>query len=306
MPTADPDLMKAKKTIEVASETWYFWFGLLKKFVEENNHSNVPARHFQDGFFLGKWVSHQRGDYKTGELSNKRIELLENLDNWTWYPQETIFENQFKLVQEYMEIYNKMPTKGHLYKGYNIGEYIDRWRSSKENNRLSKDKIKLIEQLPNFHWYKDEFSFQKNIQDLTIFSKREGHTWPPNKHIESPDGAELGNFALNMRNAYRGTIKTTAKINKERIRALENIPNWTWITQRENDWFVRYSEAKKLLEKTSFKELKKSNKSISDWIYGNFYRGVSNTYPNAEKLFKNLKDADGLNVYKYLKSNKKS
>ena len=293
------------KTIEVASETWYFWFGLLKKFVEENNHSNVPARHFQDGFFLGKWVSHQRGDYKTGELSNKRIELLENLDDWTWYPQETIFENQFKLVKEYMQIYNKMPTKGHLYKGYDIGEYIDRWRKSKENNRLSKDKIQLIEQLQNFHWYKDELSFQKNIQDLTIFSKREGHTWPPNKHKESPDGAELGTFALNMRNAYKGTIKTSVKINKERVRALENIPNWTWITQRENDWFVRYSEAKKLLEKTSYKELKKSNKSISDWIYGNFSRGVSNTYPNAEKLFKNLNDANGLNVYTYLKSNKK-
>ena len=57
------------------------------------------------------------------------------------------------------------------------------------------------------------------------------------------DGAELGTFALNI-NAYKEKNKPSVKINKERIQALENIPNWTWITERENDWFMRYSETK--------------------------------------------------------------
>ena len=91
------------KTIEVASETWLFWFGLLQKYAEENGHANVPGRYFQDGFYLGKWVQHQRSYFKDQTYRKKRINLLNSIDGWSFDPQEDNFEIFFNLLSEYLD-----------------------------------------------------------------------------------------------------------------------------------------------------------------------------------------------------------
>lgn len=49
----------------------------LKKFVETNGHAKVSATYrCDDDFFLGKWVSHRREDFKNGKLSQKYIPFV--------------------------------------------------------------------------------------------------------------------------------------------------------------------------------------------------------------------------------------
>lgn len=55
-------------------------FKHLKKFVDTNGHAKVSAKYrCDDDFFLGKWVSHRRSDFKNGKLSQKHIDELNSL-----------------------------------------------------------------------------------------------------------------------------------------------------------------------------------------------------------------------------------
>lgn len=55
-------------------------FKHLKKFVDTNGHAKVSAKYrCDDDYFLGKWVSHRRSDFKNGKLSQKHIDELNSL-----------------------------------------------------------------------------------------------------------------------------------------------------------------------------------------------------------------------------------
>ena len=64
---------------------WQKNFAALEKYVRENNDALVPQRHKTTaGIFLGSWVGTQRRIYNKGQLSPKRIALLESQKDWTW------------------------------------------------------------------------------------------------------------------------------------------------------------------------------------------------------------------------------
>jgi hypothetical protein len=54
-------------------------FRHLVEFKHANGHVNVPATHALNGFNLGSWVGHRRGDYKKGMLSSDRAKRLEEI-----------------------------------------------------------------------------------------------------------------------------------------------------------------------------------------------------------------------------------
>ena len=56
---------------------------LVEYYKEHGDCKVIASYHCSDGFFLGKWVSHRRGDYKHGKLSQDRIDKLNAL-NFTW------------------------------------------------------------------------------------------------------------------------------------------------------------------------------------------------------------------------------
>jgi hypothetical protein len=57
---------------------------MLAAYVSREGDANIPTKHIEDGFFLGRWASTQRGKYRTNELTKQQIKLLEKLPGWTW------------------------------------------------------------------------------------------------------------------------------------------------------------------------------------------------------------------------------
>ena len=59
---------------------WFIKFDKLKKFYEQNNHSNPISRSE-----LGGWIKHQKERYKSKKLEKDRIKLLEStFHDWLW------------------------------------------------------------------------------------------------------------------------------------------------------------------------------------------------------------------------------
>ena len=67
-------------------DPWAEAYEDLLKFVEREGHAQVHWKHIENGRVLGKWVSHQRANYKLGELNSDQISKLEQLPGWEWSP----------------------------------------------------------------------------------------------------------------------------------------------------------------------------------------------------------------------------
>ena len=61
---------------------WKKMYGRLKAYFEQNNHSDVPCRYYEDPT-LEKWVQTQRHAYKRGLLEQEKVDLLNQL-NFVW------------------------------------------------------------------------------------------------------------------------------------------------------------------------------------------------------------------------------
>ena len=84
-------------------DDWEEGFSCLEKYVAREDHAKVPARHIEDDYSLGSWVSRQRLRKRNGDLpkhqrkvrgilSKEQIERLESLKGWVWNPLEGDWE----------------------------------------------------------------------------------------------------------------------------------------------------------------------------------------------------------------------
>ena len=67
-------------------DPWGESFKDLKNYVKREGNALVHWQHTENGKVLGKWVSHQRANYKSGRLTKDKISKLEKLPGWTWAP----------------------------------------------------------------------------------------------------------------------------------------------------------------------------------------------------------------------------
>lgn len=59
---------------------WFNGYEELLRYKEKYGNVAVPVKYMtEDGFNLGKWVSHAKYDYKTGRMSAERMVLIENI-----------------------------------------------------------------------------------------------------------------------------------------------------------------------------------------------------------------------------------
>lgn len=289
-------------TIEAGSETWYFWYGLLKKYSETYGHSVPKSNEFFENLLLGRWVSHQRAHYKNKKLTKDKVDLLEELINWSWDPREDTFNLYYENIKKYYSTNKEPPTVNTTFNGLDLATWIINVRNRMIKNQYPKDKISLLESIPNFYWSKDDFIWNKNIKDLKTFCKREKHSYPHSNAQESKGGVHLGKFANSLRDAYEDKKKTDRKISPKQIKELEDIPYWNWMKKNEYEFINTYEKVKKILNEHSFFEIRDLERSVYLWLHRNTTHGVRNTYPNAQKLFDELEDKHGVNV-KFMKSN---
>ena len=69
----------------------------LDKYFKKENHVRVPFKYIDsEGFNLGRWVSYQRKRFRSGQLSNERINLLQHYKGWEWEASKRGKDGKFK------------------------------------------------------------------------------------------------------------------------------------------------------------------------------------------------------------------
>ena len=121
----------------------------IKKYGRYPEHANIGK--------LYLWRNTQRYKYKRNELSQEQISLLEKIPNWNWEESGYRTEVWNNTYEEYIQYMKDTGYKPLIYNTTNLVErsfikWIETQRKKYNANKMSEEKIKKLESIPNWSW----------------------------------------------------------------------------------------------------------------------------------------------------------
>ena len=181
----------------------------------------------KNGYSLGSWLVNQRRNYRLGKLSKERIKLLEDI-GIVWNLIKT-FEESYQLALNYYNEHNNidLPKNYYLEDGYNLGGFIYNQKILRRDNKISDERIKLLDKL-GIDWSIKEvkkspgwdfmyklatayYNHYKNLEVKREFVTKDGITM-------DSDGYNLRRWVSRQRVYYKNN-----KLSQEQIDKLEAI-----------------------------------------------------------------------------------
>jgi superfamily II DNA or RNA helicase len=179
-----------------------------------------------EGYLLGSWQSHQRRNYRKGELLQDRIERFEKI-GFTWDILDEKFEKGFRETL----LYKKSTGTPNAPQGYNTadGYRLGNWQNSQrgifKKGNLSPDRIKRLEDI-GFKWEIFEEQFEKGFQETSLYKKSTGDPNAP-ANYKTPEGYLVGSWQSHQRNRYK-----KGNLSPDKIEQLEEI-GFIWVIFEE-------------------------------------------------------------------------
>ena len=256
---------------------------LMDKILEYyNKYQKWPSRptNYQ-GLPIGNYYYRLKYLYSKGlldkelekELLFHGIELDRVLpdieENWYFH---------YKLLREFVEIHNRLPKLREVYKGIQLGYWVKCQKRSYKKGILSKEKIKLLEDLGvNFHsglkeqWinnFKIFSDYYKKFGVIPSITKKYKNTnvgnWFRNQLIKYGQGKldadqvnMFINLGINLDLLYKEYIKKRSKISRKSLK-------------RENDWMKKFELLKKFMSLNSREPTGNEvfeNVNLGAWLY---------------------------------------
>jgi len=184
----------------------------LQAYIAWKGHANVPTSHVTDeGFALGKWVSHRRGDRKDGRLSAVKITELNAL-GITWAPFDAGYRNGVDHLRAYIarEGHAKVSQGYVTDDGYSLGNWVSSRRNARRAGTLSTERIAELDAL-GMVWDSRDARYRTGVAHLRAYITREGHANVPTSHV-TDEGFTLGSWVSNRRSDCRAGRLAAEKI----------------------------------------------------------------------------------------------
>ena len=217
------------------------------------------------GYNLGLWISRHRKEYKKGSLSRDRTELLEKIGmRFEIKDNDEVWTQMYKLAEVYFKKYGNLeiPQKfktlnGINYdeKGHNLGTWIGTQRQAYKKEKLSKEKIELLEKIGmRFENVHNIIDWNEMYLLAETYFKRYGNLEIPYKFKTlngidyDENGYKLGKWLTNQRQAYK-----KGKLSPERKELLDQIGMVWEIRIRKgkkqklcNEYLIPYEDVKNI------------------------------------------------------------
>jgi len=213
--------------------TWERGVAAMDAVARREGHCRIPAEHREDGVELDSWCARQRGLYHLGRLPVDRVSQLEAIPGWSWRPREAAWERGYDALVAISVVEGSAAIRlDSDWDGYPVGAWV-----GEQRNRRSDlpDVLRLqLEALPGWSWSVNSDSWDRHLQALDGFAKREGHAAVPTGHLEL--GLPLGSWVIRNRAEYR-----QGKLADARAAQLEGFAGWLWDPLAEK-WEAHYEE----------------------------------------------------------------
>jgi len=211
-----------KKIIKLLDEIGMIWdlrkfnqdeyYNLAKKYYEHNKHLDIHGNfktkdginYDLEGIKLGGWIHRLRDDYAEGRLSKEEIDRMNSI-KMIWDKQDKIWNDYYKLAKKYFDEYGHLNIKAR-YKtsdDINLGIWIQRQKTDYVNKRLSKERLKKLEEI-GIIWNVKEDDLVKSKIDLKTKDK-----------VTDYLGGKLDQLLTEYNNTKFESSNDTEKLNKD-------------------------------------------------------------------------------------------
>lgn len=310
------------------------WFSLYKEvleFYKEHGNLIIPNDYLvtvsHEEILLKSWYKNQKSMLKLKELSAEKEKLINELimlnennkikteNDKNWFEIYNVAVNYYKehgdLKVPYTYVYEKDGIK------INLGQWVISQRQNYGNNKISADKIKLLDKIGMKWEKKNWFTWEYVYKLANDYYKEHGDLLVPRNLIVNVEGTDisLGNWIVNQRRSYK---KKT--LSSERIELLNEIGmKWEDVKQTTDDknWLILFKNVVKYYEEnettniSSDYEVLIENKSINlnKWYTKQLYLCRNNKLSSERKklieAFSNKvndKRAENLSRLKWMKN----
>ena len=252
---------------EPLESNWKEMFDALREYKKDHGDCNVPSTWMKNEE-LSRWVATQRNRYKSGKVSKKRIEQMEDLD-FEWEPNKSIWEMMFNILQKYKENYGDCNVPQRWQENKVLAEWVSTQRGQYRNKTLSKERIKRLNDI-GFEWKLISYTptrvpWDEMFDALIEYRKRHGDCNIPSRSTENK---KLGSWVKEQRSSYRRGI-----LSEERIKRLNDI-GFEWVrishTSSRASWEKMFAELKEYRNKHGDCNItanyRVNNLSLGNWV----------------------------------------
>ena len=221
-----------ENTLYKITNSWNAMYDLLLEYMSEYGHCNVSKNNdcLKDKYKgLGNWVSYNRYKYLNDTLDKNSIDKLNNI-GFVWNVLDAVWFEKYNELVYYKE------KHGHCNVSVNCEEdkplllWMYRQAHLKRINKLSKDRVKLLDDI-GFIWNRSkDISFEDRIKALKEYKNKYGTC---NINSES-EFDSLRNWVLATRKNKR-----KGKLTEEQITILDEI-GFCW-DAKEAVWFETFN-----------------------------------------------------------------
>lgn len=267
-------------------EKWEDSFQCLLSYIGTTGTSQIPTDSKFNGKRLGAWVANQRTLYRSGQLSQDRIDRLENLANWSWAPNVDSWESRFESLTRFLAS-NDLDDISYStqFEGWRLGDWVYKWRRSPQT--LSSDQRARLSEIPG--WYfgqKPDLEFERRFETLSRYVEKFGTSIVPSSYVF--EGVNLYNWVTNRKKNMQALSPAQRKmleelpdwnsgeisrhsLSEEQLSALAQLPFRKIITSKET-WEEHYWKVTEYVSKTNPKRISKKvvfeGVAIGQWLYG--------------------------------------
>jgi superfamily II DNA or RNA helicase len=206
---------------------WDEGFKRLLVYVEEHGDALVSQSFKADGYDLGNWVSIQRSKHAKGTLDSSRRQRLEELPGWAWNATnyDSAWEEGLRRLQQYIKDHgNSLVPQSYVVDGYKLGSWVTVQRHKRAKGALDTERERRLGALPDWVWDARAAQWEAGFRRLKEYVQRHGNALVPQTYVV--DGFRLGTWVNTQRNFH-----SQGRLDPDRERRLEALPQWTWITR---------------------------------------------------------------------------
>ena len=265
---------------DVFKTAWQEKYDLLLEYVKE--FKCLPKRNtkYKD-VDIASWIANQcnakRGTNKS-IMTSEREKALELIPGWHWDVNLDLeWQEKYDLLLEYVTEFECLPKQlENKYKNVDIAGWVSHQKNAKKGTsrgKMTSERKEKLELIPGWGWDVVDTGWQKNCDLLIEYVKEFKRI--PSKLTQYKD-VNIGSWVASQRQSKRGRGK--GKITPDRIKSLEDIPEWSWEIgtipeHRSEDYDTKWQEKYDLLleyvnefECLPKRNTKYKNVNIGGWI----------------------------------------
>lgn len=192
----------------------------LIAFANRHGHTAVPySSREPDDSGLGDWVRRQRAHYRAGDLSSRRVALLEAVPHWSWEqtPTPSPWHETYEVLRQWVSDHGTADLSRRVVapSGQRLGTWVQAQRQRR--GRLAPERIQLLEQLPGWSWdasWKND-TFPARLAELEAHAREHG--------LDEPLPPQLRRWIDRRVLDYKRGL-----LSDERLAAFEAQEWWRW------------------------------------------------------------------------------